>query len=484
MSMLSQMGSQYELLCYALDHIQECIVITDFEGAIIYINKSYKKFLNADDEVLGMHVTEVIENSRMHIVAKTGEKEIAQVQRIQGHDMIANRIPILREGKVEAVIGTMTFRDVKQLYALTATIQSLFIEIRKNGRVEAKRKSRKAPILTTSFSEIIGVSNKLNELKTLAKRVSKSDTSILIIGESGTGKELLAKAIHTASDRGMGPFITVNCAAIPDNLLESELFGYEGGAFTGAVPSGKKGKFELAHHGTILLDEIGDMPLNLQAKILRVLEEREVERVGAVQPIPIDVRVISSTHRNLMERTREGKFRDDLFYRLNVLPLQIPPLRDRLTDIRPLVNSILEKLKGIHGVENVKIENAVWIKLNQHKWPGNVRELRNTLERAVHLMDGDELLAKHVTFPLEESIDLIGENKANELCLMDTAGVAYEGKFDRASFVPLKASMFSAEKSFIKQALRLVDGNKQEAARLLGISRSSLYQKLSEHQVE
>lgn len=489
MSIVPQFENNYPNLLYdALDHAHECMVLTDPDGRILYMNKPYQKFLNVTDKVVGQPITDVIENTRMHLVAKTGQAEVAHVQRIQGHDMIVSRIPILRNGQVIAAIGTVMFQDVKQLYALTATVDRLRNEVQMMKGAEIRRKSRITLMLTTKFDDIIGDSQVMANVKQLAARVAKSDTTVLITGESGTGKELLVRAIHVASNRGLGPFVTVNCAAIPDSLLESELFGYEGGAFTGASPSGKQGKFELAHHGTILLDEVGDMPLNLQAKLLRVLQEREVERVGGVQPIPVDVRVVSSTHRNLVQRMREGTFREDLFYRLNVLNLALPSLRQRTEDIPQLVTFFLEQLSQTNSVQVDSINEAVWEKLQGHTWPGNVRELRNVLERALWLMEDGVLEPEHITFPFEDNAQFQCnlQSPPNPAALMGRSlgpGADTTLLGGEESSISLKERVALTEKIAIVQALRVSGGNKREAAKLLGISKSALYQKLAEYQL-
>lgn len=450
--MVAGLAGNYEnLLETVLENAHEAIVITDADGIILFMNRAYRDFLGVQD-VVGRKVNEVIENTRMHIVAQTGREEIADIQRIRGKDMIANRIPIVENGKIQAVIGTVLFQDVQELHALSATVEQLKQEL-----AYYKKEFRRKLGAAYSFEQIIGSGPKMQEVKNLAQKVAKSDTTVLITGESGTGKELFAHALHSASRRQMGPFIRVNCAAIPDSLLESELFGYAEGAFTGALSGGKKGKFELADHGTILLDEIGDMPLPLQAKLLRVLQEKEVERVGGLRPIPIDVRVVSSTNRDLLERIKEGKFREDLYYRLNVVTLNIPPLRERLEDLPDLVHELLEQLMESTGVILRTIEEDVWDALRSYSWPGNVRELRNVLERALHLMDGDRLKGKHLMIPLSDR------------------------QMRKSGFPTLKESLEYAEREAIVRALDAAGNNKLEAAKLLGISKSGLYQKLDKY---
>ncbi|MED4765927.1 sigma 54-interacting transcriptional regulator [Brevibacillus laterosporus] len=450
MAFHSVLSSEYlELLEDVFEKAYECIVVTDPEGIILMMNHKYRNFIGIADPI-GRHVTTVIENTRMHVVAKTGLAELAEVQRINGREMIANRVPIYREEKMIAVLGTVMFQDVRQLHALSATVDQLKQEL-DYYKGELQRKLR----ATYRFEQIVSTSDLMNKCKQLAMKVANSDTTVLITGESGTGKELFAHAIHAASQRAMGPFIRVNCAAIPDNLLESELFGYEEGAFTGALRKGKKGKFELADRGTILLDEIGDMPLALQAKLLRILQEKEVERVGASRPISLNVRVIASTNKDMIALMKAGKFREDLFYRLHVVTLTIPPLRDRLEDLPYLVEIIREQLMESTGIVVKGMDEEVWELLRYHSWPGNVRELRNVLERAMHMMEGKWIRAEHILLPTS----IPGSPML------------------QSSFPSLKEWLAKAEREALQQAVQLARGNKREAAKLLGISKSSFYQK-------
>lgn len=443
-----------KLLQAVFENAHEPMIVTDKDGKILLLNRSYREFLDVQD-VLGLPVTDVIENTRMHIVGQAGKAEIADIQKIKGQNMIAHRIPIMDEGKVIAVLGTVLFQDVQELTALAAMVDQL-----KDELTYYKKELRRRLGSAYHFDQIVGYSQKLQELKQFSQKVAKSDSTVLITGESGTGKELFAHAIHAESRRKMGPFIRVNCAAIPDSLLESELFGYEEGAFTGAARRGKKGKFELANHGTILLDEIGDMPLPLQAKLLRVLQEKEVERVGAVRTMPIDVRVIASTNQDLPSSIKEGKFRADLYYRLNVVSLSIPPLRERLEDLPELVSNMLKQLVESTGVTVRAIDDEVWGVLRNYSWPGNVRELRNVLERALHLMEGDVLKKEHIWLPVSEE-------------MLSTAPVR-----------PLKETLEQTEKETMLRAVKETGGNKLEAAKLLQISKSTFYEKWEKYGLE
>ncbi|ATF10864.1 sigma-54-dependent Fis family transcriptional regulator [Brevibacillus sp. HB1.4B] len=452
---LQQMSKLLEVV---FENAHEPMIVTDKDGKILLLNRSYREFLNVQD-VIGQPVTDVIENTRMHIVGQEGVAEIADIQQIKGQNMIAHRIPIMDEGKVIAVLGTVLFQDVQELTALAAMVAQL-----KDELTYYKKELRRRMGATYHFDQIVGYSQKLQELKKFSQKVAKSDSTVLITGESGTGKELFAHAIHAESKRKMGPFIRVNCAAIPDSLLESELFGYEEGAFTGAVRRGKKGKFELANHGTILLDEIGDMPLPLQAKLLRVLQEKEVERVGAVRTTPIDVRVIASTNSDMLQSIKEGKFRADLYYRLNVVSLSIPPLRERLEDLPELVSNLLKQLGESTGVAVRAIDEEVWNVLRGYSWPGNVRELKNVLERALHLMEDDVLKKEHIWLPVSDEGSLA-------FLSVPTHTVR-----------PLKQVIEEAEQEALRQAMQQAGGNKLTAAKLLQISKSSFYEKWEKYQ--
>ncbi|QDS36560.1 sigma-54 interaction domain-containing protein [Brevibacillus brevis] len=452
---LQQMSKLLEVV---FENAHEPMIVTDKDGKILLLNRSYREFLNVQD-VIGQPVTDVIENTRMHIVGQEGVAEIADIQQIKGQNMIAHRIPIMDEGRVIAVLGTVLFQDVQELTALAAMVAQL-----KDELTYYKKELRRRMGATYHFDQIVGYSQKLQELKKFSQKVAKSDSTVLITGESGTGKELFAHAIHAESKRKMGPFIRVNCAAIPDSLLESELFGYEEGAFTGAVRRGKKGKFELANHGTILLDEIGDMPLPLQAKLLRVLQEKEVERVGAVRTTPIDVRVIASTNSDMLQSIKEGKFRADLYYRLNVVSLSIPPLRERLEDLPELVSNLLKQLGESTGVTVRAIDEEVWNVLRGYSWPGNVRELKNVLERALHLMEDDVLKKEHVWLP-------VSDEGAHTSLSVPTHAVR-----------PLKQVIEEAEQEALCHAMQQAGGNKLSAAKLLQISKSSFYEKWEKYQ--
>jgi len=311
-----------------------------------------------------------------------------------------------------------------------------------------------------NFGEIVGESPKMHEVYRTIQKVAATDSSVLIYGESGTGKELVARAIHKASARNDRSFVRVNCGALAESLLESELFGHERGAFTGAVRR-KRGRFELAHGGSIFLDEIGDLPLSTQVKLLRVLQEREFERVGGEETITVDVRVIAATNHDLQRLVREEKFRDDLYYRLHIIPIYMPPLRDRKQDIPALSSHFLHRIAANLGRSGLSLTEEVLSLLQDYDWPGNVRELENVLERAAVLSDDDRIAASDLPLLTAGSVEASMPTSDDDLVLVPT--------------------LERIEKQFIEKALHRAHGVKTEAARLLGIKTSALYYKLEKY---
>lgn len=307
-------------------------------------------------------------------------------------------------------------------------------------------------------SNILGKSHKIISVKREVIKIAPSNSTVLIRGESGTGKELVARAIHMGSPRAEKPFVAINCAAIPENLLESELFGYEKGAFTGADSKGRIGKIEMANEGTLFLDEIGDMPISLQAKLLRVLQDREIYKIGQNKPIPVNIRVIAATNKNLEEMILEKTFREDLYYRLNVIPINIPPLRERRSDISLLASFFIDKYSKILGKTVMKIENGVFEYLENYKWPGNVRELENTIEYMINMIDDNGVL-DHSWIPVR----IKGESTNCEV-----------------GEIPID----EMEKAMIERAL-FAYGNslmaKKEIASKLGIGIATLYRKIKKY---
>ncbi|PEJ08630.1 sigma 54-interacting transcriptional regulator [Bacillus wiedmannii] len=461
---LESIISRYES---ALNLLSECILGVNEHGIVNFLSGSYAQFLGIDDpkEAIGKHCTEVVENTRMHIIVKTGQMEIGHIQRISNRNIIATRIPIIKEGKIIGAIGKIMFHDIQQFKALGDQISEMESKL-SYYQTELQRLQERR----LSFQSIIGESAKMKEVKMMALKVSKSRSTVLIRGESGTGKELFAHAVHRASPRASGTFIRLNCAAIPRDLLEAELFGYEEGAFTGAKKGGKPGKIELAHKGTLFLDEIGDMSLDMQVKLLRVLQEKEIERIGGTKIQKIDVRFIAATHRNLREMVQSGEFREDLYYRLNVFEIDIPPLRERKEDMIHITEFLIKKLNGELGSNVISLDERVRELFMEHDWPGNIRELENVLERAMNVIEGMIIQVHHLPAYLRKK-DL-EEELIHEIFTMD----------HKMSYL-LQAEVESAEKRAITRALEKTVGNVKEAAELLGIHRASLYRKIEKYEI-
>lgn len=444
----------------------ERIVVVDKDGVICYINEAYCEFLGTTlEKAIRRPVQEVIENTRMHIVAKTGQAEIAAVQQIKGSEMIANRFPLFVKGELVGAVGTVMFRNPEELHMYKSKMQHLIEEVK-----YYKTKIEKDATSKYSFGDLFGNSSAFVKVKALAERTSGSQSSVLLLGESGTGKELFAHAIHSQSMRSAFPFVAINCASIPEHLLESELFGYEEGAFTGAKKGGKQGQFQIANRGTIFLDEIGDMPLAMQSKLLRVLQEKEIHPVGGQKSIRVDVRIIAATHRDLEKMVDEGKFRQDLYYRLNVMKIEIPPLRERKGDIEIISMKLLEKLEGKFYRKGIRLSEEVIEKLQQHTWPGNIRELENVLERCLNVLNGYLIEVEHLPLYVrdqenEEELLIDGESKGG---LVDLPIIPVQ---------PLKETLEKAEKQAIQNALIAANGNKQKAAKLLNIGKTRFYEK-------
>lgn len=454
---LSADKSYMKVLDTILNAFDEWAIIVDEKGVITMMSKAYKEFLGCSDPE-GRPVEEVIENTRMHQVVKTGKAEIGGIQEIKGNKMIAMRVPIKKNGKVIGAVGKVIFKDISDFHTLSKKLNELEkeVEFYKN-QFETQRKAK------YSFENIIGKSSEIQKVKDLGLKVSNTDSNVLIIGESGTGKELVAHSIHNASKRNLGPFVKINCAAIPSELLEAELFGYEEGAFTGARKGGKKGKFELANGGTIFLDEIGDMQMDMQVKLLRVIQEKEIERVGGNAVKEVNVRIIAATNRLLEDRVKEGKFREDLYYRLNVMKIELPPLRERKEDVPELANALRIKVADRLGIYVEGISREALECLVNYDWPGNIRELENAVERAINLLDSD------IVIKPEHLPSRLTENKYKTY----VGGNKY-----------LNDIIKEVEKEVILDCLNKTEWNKNKTAKLLGISRAGLYKKIEEYALE
>lgn len=450
-----------QLLQAVLDNPYEGTVIVDAQGIIRHFSKADEPFYGITaEEAIGRHVRDVIPKSGLPEVLRSGKPDFGDTFDMNGRMVIVNRYLIRHEGRIIGAVAKMIFHNLKAFIALKHKIRELESTVR---RYELE--IREIYQARYSFEDVIGASAKLNRAKEIAMRLAPSDIPILLTAESGTGKEIFAHAIHQASSRRDHPFIRVNCASIPGELFESELFGYNAGAFTGALKSGKQGKFELANKGTIFLDEIGDLPLGMQAKLLRVLQEKEIEPLGATRPKMIDFRLIAATNRDLEERVKEGYFRKDLFYRLNVITITLPPLREVKEDIPVLAGHFLMKLRRRipSAVEEVAPEAMQW--LTAYEWPGNIRELENVMERALSLCSGSSIKPEH----LPESVVRVQERHA-------PARPVQPSPRD-----PLRLAFFDAEKEQLLEALRRTGGNRTQAASLLNIHRATLYFRLKRY---
>lgn len=464
-----QDGSELQKLLSRLDNTQnnltglesifeqayDGVIVVDNEGIVTRITQAYCRFLNiVQEDAIGRHCTEVLPNSRMHIVALTGEAEVGEIMEINGKQAMVMRLPLREKGKIIGAVGKVMFRDVRDLRTLAEKLDLLENKL-KFYEKELKHYQK----FRYTFSNIIGQSLSILRTKGLAEKAAQGKATVLLRGESGTGKELFAHAIHAASSRHDQPLVRVNCGAIPAELLEAELFGYEEGAFTGAKKGGKPGKFELANRGTIFLDEIGDLPLSMQAKVLRILQEKEVERVGSNRLQQLDIRVIAATHRDLEKMIGEGEFRRDLYYRLNVFTVTIPPLREREGDVLLLSEHLLAKFQHELGLSLRKLDHWVAELFQLYAWPGNVRELQNALERAINVAEGGMIQLKDLPLYLQD----------------------LEGRRGNIFLQPLALELAEAERKAILKALKRTGGNKTNAAEILGIHRTNLYRKMEKY---
>lgn len=457
-----------EVFTEILDGIMENpyigIITVDALGNINKVNNTYLEILGLKGEdVLHKHILEVTPHSRLPEVLKTREVHFADHWRVNGHDTIVFRMPLYKNEKLIGALG-------QSLVLGTAGVKILSKKLKELERELIVYKDVVSSIYSSKycFDDIVGEDETLRNVKSIAQRASNTGSTVLIMGESGTGKELFANAIHSASPRKDGPFVRVNCAAVPDNLLESELFGYEEGAFTGARKGGKLGRFEIANCGMIFLDEIGDMPLTMQAKLLNVLQEREIERLGGTKPIRVDVQVIAATNRNLEDMMKKGKFREDLYYRLNVVTLNIPSLRKRPQDIYRLVNYLLPKLNQRLHTQIEKVSEEALHFLSCYDWPGNVRELENLLERAINLADlNQDPCLSHGHFPS------LSRLVVQPVLSIEPIGVESNDNLGEA--------VEKMEAETIWRVLQKTHNNKAQTAKILGLNKSVLYRKLRKY---
>ena len=425
-----------------LNFVHDGVLATDESGLLTVVNPVAEKIFDVQrDEVLGLPVTAVIQDTRIDKVLASGSPEFDQLQQAPAGHILTNRIPIRVDGEVKGVVAT--FQEVSQIEAAERKIrQNLY---------------GKGMVTRYTFRDILTRDPQMKRLIKLAKGYAKTNATILIQGESGTGKELFAQSIHAYSPRAQGPFVAINCSALPPPLLESELFGYVEGAFTGAKRSGKIGLFEMAHNGTIFLDEIGEMDRTLQARLLRVLEERQVMRLGSDSLIPVNIRVLAATNQDLRRLASQGTFRVDLLYRLNVLNLPMAPLRQRKADIAYLAEYFLSRYQTEHRRRIEAIPPKISELLERYEWPGNVRELKNVMERLVLSAENGRIEADTVRLLLEEMQEIWG-GPAGEAELPDL----------------LSGTLQQIKQRVIAQTLQREGGNKSRAAKRLGVDRATI----------
>src|SRR5688572_5702723 len=440
------------------------MMVVDREHRIVWISEGYKRFLPAlgfqrDSDFVGKRVEEVVPNTLIPQVIETGRTILVDLLTNKAGTFLVSRLPLRDEsGTVIGAVGLVLMDHPE------STMQPLMVKFSRLQReledVQRQLAAQRRPKYT--IASFIGASAPALDVKRQARRVAGTDSTVLLLGDTGTGKELLAHAIHAASARAAASFVTVNIAAVPETLLEAEFFGVAPGAYTGADRKGRDGKFKLADGGTLFLDEVGDMPLALQAKLLRALQEQEVEPLGSNKVVKVDVRVIAATSRDLRRLVGEGRFREDLFYRLNVLPIQLPALRERLGDLEALAESLLEGIAMRTGMPQRELAPSGLAALASHQWPGNVRELRNVLEQAAMLTDNHRL--DETDFAAILPVAVTGTREAEPA---------------QRSLRPLPQLIAEIERNSIESALAATGGNKASAAKLLGISRATLYERLA-----
>ena len=441
-----------QFLSFLISNEYEGVVVIDIEGRIVFVDKMTEKNFGFDPgQAKGQMFSDLFPDGLLVEVAKTGIPQVGGVQEVNGVKKIVTRLPLFRDGRLIGAIGKVVFQELEEIKNLSLKIEQLEAKV-----VGYKQEFTVKNSASYTFGDILGMSQSIYESKELAMRIAKTDSTVLLTGESGTGKELFAHSIHQFSHRSGGPFVRVNCPCIPFDLAESELFGYEKGAFTGASKMGQKGKFELAAGGTIFLDEISAMPLATQAKLLRIIQEKEIHPLGSSQTRKVDFRLIAASNVELPVLVDKGSFRADLYYRLSAVPIAISPLRERPEDISLLAKSLLPNINERLAGTVQSISPQALTVLGNYRWPGNVRELINVLEQSVlNAYPSKEIDDRHLpVFILQTPLEKPKDH--NEI----------------------REAMRNAERRTIALALERTKGNKKKAAQELGISRAALYQKL------
>ena len=453
----------------------DSLILVNQEGLITLINQPFADSLGIRaSDMIGKHVHQTYPNSspsRLPVVMDTGQSEVAEPHLLNGHNAVVSRYPLLKNGEMIGALGKILFHDIRELSRLADKFQSYISK--------PDKKSQQPKHVGHEFkydcNSIIGQNAAMKDLKETILRVAQRPSNVLLSGESGTGKELFAHAIHAASKRRYAPFVRVNCAAIPEQLMEAELFGYVDGAFTGARKGGQCGKFEQADSGTIFLDEISEMPPHMQAKLLRVLQEKEVTPLGGTRTRKLDIRVIAATNVTLEQLVSEGKFRTDLYYRLNVIAIEIPPLRERREDIYFITKHLIDNFNAEFDLNIKGLTDEAWQLVKSYNYPGNIRELRNAIESAFNMTSGPLLevsdLPKHI------------RQKFGTCLTQKNQATRPQELLSEIGQKPLQEIMEEIEQQFLEATLKKTAGNKQNAATLLGISRPGLYKKLAKFNI-
>ncbi|MEP1214818.1 MAG: sigma 54-interacting transcriptional regulator [Marinobacter sp.] len=461
--------SAVQMLAESFGTFYEHAIAVDTDHRITWISEGYRTFLGLDHEPLGEPIIRHVPNSHMPRVVDTGKPVFLDLLFVREQWVIVSALPLQDEsGAIVGGFGFVAMADNTSLGQLANKYNKLQKELDSvTSQLDLERRSK------YRLSHIVGRSRELQRLKQKLRQVARFDISVLLTGETGTGKELFAHAIHQLSNRSHKPFVSLNVSAVPENLIEAEFFGVAPGAYTGATREGREGKLALARGGTLFLDEIGDMPQNVQSKLLRVLQDQEFEAVGSNKVQKANVRIVAATSRDLQSMIRDGQFRADLFYRLNGMPIHLPALRERLEDIDLIAERILDEITTKLNLQLYFLTPDALGVLRQHTWPGNVRELRNVLERAIILSENNpeigaglirELIGVDLSIGAGETqLDSVGDNEWTP---------AFE------ALVPLHDHMAAAERAVLRQALARTNGNRTQAAELLGISRASLYEKM------
>jgi sigma-54 dependent transcriptional regulator, acetoin dehydrogenase operon transcriptional activator AcoR len=439
-----------EMVRMVLDNPYEGLTVVDTMGKVTFLSPTNERWFGLEaGGGAGRALSDLAPASRLSDVARTGVADRAQVVDLHGKTKITVNLPLRQDKEVIGAVGRILFQSTDQVEELAGRVRTMERQVeRYETLLDEMRKDR------YSFDDILTKNQGMLSIIEQARRIADSSATVLILGESGTGKELFAQALHEASRRKKAPFVAINCGAIPRDLIESELFGYEEGAFSGARKGGKPGKFELACGGTLFLDEVGELPLDSQAKLLRVLEERKIDRLGGRAPIAVDFRLVTATNRDLGSSIKTGKFRSDLYYRINEFPIEIPPLRSRQEDIPLLARHFLTEVCRRERLPMLKISEGASEALMRHDWPGNVRELRGLMRQMAWKAQGLTIESRHLPPSL------------------------YKGQGAGISGT-LEEQLIRAERAAIESTLQAAGGNRALTARLLGIHRTALYKKMS-----